>query len=112
MLEIGMNVVILSLEEYEKLKKRAEFSEKMQTTFRFKKSYWNDGTPELIIDTKMMRKEITKAWEDFKDPIKDKFVLAEDPDQWRDYSMSIGVIDRKPEPEQEAKEAKEDSEDV
>jgi hypothetical protein len=93
MLEIGCNVVVLSLEEYEKLKsqvRRAEYREEaLQKAILFKKAYWKGDRPELSIDLKVLEPEIIQAWENYKGEDKEQFIYKGIDPEYDKYETRI-----------------------
>lgn len=107
MLEIGCNVVVLSIDAYEELKKQVRAAEQrekdLQKAVYYKKSYWDDDAPELMIDLKVLEPKIIQAWEDYKGDNKEKFkFLGIDPEHDK-YTVRIDtyLVERIPEPEPE-----------
>lgn len=67
MLEIGYNVVVLSLEEYEKLKKRAEEAEAQVSEFEEAikiELSWNKKDLQIKMDGKLIQKIVEKKYAD------------------------------------------------
>jgi hypothetical protein len=104
MLEIGCNVVVLSLEEYEKLKRRAKDAEatvdKVKQAISFKKN-WDGTTLEASICLTDTPEIVQKAWEQFKPDkynnlVKEEFHLTDAADWWGSGSTYVGKVNQEP----------------
>ena len=109
MLEIGCNVVVLSLEEYEKLKEQVRAAEwrskQLYEAIKFRKSYWYNDNPRLHIDLRILEDEIKAAWENYNENDKEQFVMR----PWfedKDFNVEIytNLFDKAPTPEEESEE--------
>lgn len=109
MLEIGCNVVVLSLDEYEKLKKQVRAAERsskqLYEAVKFRKSYWDNDAPRLNIDLRILEDEIKAAWENYNEDNKEQFVMRpwfEDSDC--NVELFNNFFDKAPTPEEEGEE--------
>jgi hypothetical protein len=118
MIEVGCNVVVLSLENYEELKKADRQREKLEkaiaAAFRFKKPWWEGYAPELNIDLKVFEPQIKAAWDMFDEKVKEQYHLntvdADTEHYW--HGASIGLIEKNPDPEPTVEALEEENKDV
>lgn len=98
MLEIGCNVVVLSLDQYEELKKAQRTLEALKEAVYYEKSYWSDNEPALLLEPKVIKDIIISAWNKYVGPQKEDYAL------YMDYGWDRIVINNflRPVPKNEA----------
>lgn len=94
MLEIGCNVVVLDLETYEELRKKAEQIDKLAEELEIRKSYDEDHIG-VYLNGPTFQSMLQKQWD--KSGLTDRFELKEDKSYWT-MSNQYFVANLKPEP--------------
>jgi ribosomal protein L11 methylase PrmA len=100
--EMGTEIVILSTDTYDGLKKKiAALEQKLENygkAIEFKPAEWReDKRPELTIHANVLAEPVKEAWDNYKGENKDKFALDPETD-W--YGLSGNIVSEKPEEEE------------